>query len=381
VAAAAPLFFKAVSAGANHTCAIASSGLAYCWGYNGSGELGNGTTTSSNKPVLVSGGLHFVQISAGTEYTCGISTSNLAYCWGDVSNSKLGTGSNTGTTVPAPVAGGRHFRLIRAGYDHTCAVTPYDVGFCWGRNRFGEVGANSTTSVFPTPVRVVGGLSFRRIVAGGHFSCGVTTSNRAYCWGHNDGAVGDGTTTDRRRPVPVLGGLQFRSVVAGGGGFTDEQNESPEEEHACGVTTDSKGYCWGRNADGELGAGGNTRNQTRPVAISGNRRWQQVVAGDRHTCGVTTANVAFCWGENLSGQNGDGTTTRSFVPVPVAGGLAFTNVTTGPGPDLTGSGPTGNHSCGLTPANRVYCWGDNEAGQLGDATNTRRLTPVAVVGP
>ncbi len=384
LASTVPLSFSTVSAGANHTCGVASSGLAYCWGYNGTGALGNGSTTSSNKPVLVAGGRHFVQISAGTEYTCGITTSSLAYCWGSNTQGQLGIGlTGAAGSTPTAVAGGHRFRNVRAGFDHTCAVTPTDVGFCWGMNRFGEVGANSTETQFYTPVRVAGGLRFLRVVAGGHHSCGVTTNNLAYCWGYNDGSLGDGTTIRRRKPVPVLGGLKFRQVVTGGGGFNDIHLDVPEDGHTCGVTTDSRGYCWGQNGNGQLGNNGAPNSQRSPVAVSGNRSWRQVIAGWLHTCGVTNANVAFCWGENRNGQNGDGTTNSSRVPVRVAGGLAFTSVTTGPGPEdvFTVDKPTGGHSCGLTTANRVYCWGDNEGGQLGDGSNTGRLTPVAVVGP
>ncbi|HZI77418.1 MAG TPA: hypothetical protein VFD73_25920 [Gemmatimonadales bacterium] len=374
------LFFTQVSAGASHTCGIASSGQTYCWGDNTAGELGNGTNTSSSKPVLVAGGLHFVQISAGTEYTCGVTSSNLAYCWGNNSNGQLGVASGA-QSRPVAVSGGRRFQQIRAGFDHTCAVTLFDVGFCWGKNRFGELGANSTVVFSPTPLRVVGGLSWKRINAGGHHSCGVTTTNLAYCWGNNDGALGDGTFTDRRKPVPVVGGFKFGLVVAGGGGYTDEQNESPEDGHTCGVTTDSHGYCWGQNGEGELGTGENSPSfQKTPTAISGGRSWRQVVAGWVHTCGVTNANIAFCWGSNGFGQNGNGTTTGSRTPVRVSGTLAFSAVTTGPGPQLDAV-YFGSHSCGITTTNRVYCWGDNQAGQLGDGTNTRRLTPVAVVGP
>jgi alpha-tubulin suppressor-like RCC1 family protein len=382
--ATAALSFSQVSAGALHTCGIATNQRAYCWGDNSAGELGNGTTTSSNKPVLVAGGLQFVQISAGTEYTCGITTSSFAYCWGSNDNYQLGIGNDGAKLTPTPVAAGRRFSNVRAGFDHTCAVTPFDVGFCWGKNRFGEVGANSTQPSFQTPVRVAGGLQFLRVVAGGHHSCGVTTGNLAYCWGNNDGALGDGTFTGRRKPVPVLGGLKFRLVVAGGGGYLDIQLDIPEDGHTCGVTTDNRGYCWGQDGDGELGAGNiGPTFRTTPIAVSGNRSWRQVIAGWVHTCGVTTANVAFCWGNNQYGQNGDGTTTRSLVPVRVAGSLAFTAVTTGPGPEdlFSSESPAGSHSCGLTTANRVYCWGSNELGQLGDGSNTRRLTPVAVVGP
>jgi hypothetical protein len=353
--AAATLFFTQVSAGDYHTCAVTPENRAYCWGENWAGQLGNGTGTSSNKPVPVAGGLRFLQVSAGGSFTCGITTSNKAYCWGLSLFGSLGTGTGSGSSVPVAVAGGRSYRMIRAGYDHTCAVTLFNVGFCWGKNVFGELGINSTVSSSGVPVRVVGGLQWQRINAGGHYSCGVTTDQRAYCWGSNDdGNLGDGTYSQRRKPVPVAGGLRFRLVVAGGGGYSDGQFTMAGPAHTCGVTTENKGYCWGQMASSP---------SATPAPIPGtSRRWQQVVAGS-HTCGVTLADVPFCWGTE---------------PVRVTGGHLFTNVTTGVGDPPYGGGA---HSCGLTSGNRVYCWGDNASGQLGDGTRTRRLSPVAVVGP
>ena len=375
LATAATLFFTQVSAGSNHTCGITSEKKAYCWGDNYEGQLGTGTTlVSSSKPVAVAGGLRFLQISAGAEFTCAIATTNKAYCWGNNGSGNLGTGGGSSRS-PVAVAGGRSFRMVRAGYEHTCAVTLWDAGFCWGKNRFGQLGNNSTVSYSQTPVRVAGGLPWNRIVAGGHYSCGVTTDNKAYCWGHNGyGQLGDGTHTLRRRPVAVATGLRFRLIVAGGGAYEDMQQESPEVAHTCAVTTDNKGYCWGW-------VEGATTITDTPTPIPGtSRRWQQVIAGWRHTCGVTTADVAFCWGNNETGQNGTGTITGSSAPVRVTGGQVFTAVTTGVGGQVS-YGVGGVHSCGLTSGNRVYCWGSNEWGQLGDGTRERRLSPVAVVGP
>ena len=115
------LFFTQVSAGASHTCGIASSGQTYCWGDNTAGELGNGSNTSSNKPVLVAGGLHFVQISAGTEYTCGVTSSNLAYCWGNNSNGQLGV-TGAGGYTPVKVQSESSAIAIGAGYYHSVAL-------------------------------------------------------------------------------------------------------------------------------------------------------------------------------------------------------------------------------------------------------------------
>jgi alpha-tubulin suppressor-like RCC1 family protein len=218
-------------------------------------------------------------------------------------------------------------------------------------------------------VRVAGGLKFQRVNAGPIHTCAVTIDNKGYCWGYNTGGqLGDGTTTWRSKPAAVAGGLKFRQIV-------------PGADHTCGVTTDDRAYCWGGNEFGQLGASG---SHPTPAAVSGNKRFRQVVAGLYHTCGVTLSEVAFCWGYNGYGENGDGSVIDSRSPVMVAGGHHFEGISTGSQEASPFSDGQAHHTCGLTPDNRVYCWGYNLYGQVGDGTGgpgSRRLTPVAVVGP
>jgi alpha-tubulin suppressor-like RCC1 family protein len=372
-AAAGALAFSQITVGGQHTCGLTADARAYCWGYGVYGQVGNGTgDILTLRPSPVAGGLHFAQLSAGTTHTCGVTTDDRAYCWGENYDGRLGDGTTTYRLTPVAVAGGRHFRQIRAGAFHTCAVTPFDVAFCWGSNGYGRLGDGTATQRL-TPVRVLGGLSFRRVIAGGLHTCGVTTDDRGYCWGYNDsGQLGDGTMTWRPTPVAVAGGLSFRQVI-------------PGSNHTCGVTAEERAYCWGNNENGQLGDGTGSFRRLTPIAVAGARRFTQVIAGYLHTCGVTASNVAFCWGFNFSGQNGDGTTTWSRSPVRVAGGLQFIGVSTGvqePPPLVYDAA---QHSCGVTTDNRAYCWGANLYGQVGDGTgdvgNSVRLTPVAVVGP
>jgi alpha-tubulin suppressor-like RCC1 family protein len=193
-AMAGALLFRQVSAGRQHTCGVTGDDRAYCWGFNLSGQLGDGTTIIERfLPVPVLGGLHFRHVNAGADHTCGVTLDNLAYCWGENLNGELGDGTTTHRNTPVRVAGGYHFRLIRAGAGHTCALTTLDVAYCWGvGGRLGD-GANTQRT---TPVRVLGGLHWFQLSAGFSHTCGVTTDNRAYCWGNNgSGELGDGTRT------------------------------------------------------------------------------------------------------------------------------------------------------------------------------------------
>jgi alpha-tubulin suppressor-like RCC1 family protein len=151
--------------------------------------------------------------------------------------------------------------------------------------------------------------------------------------------------------------LQFYQVSAG---FT----------HTCGVTTDNRSYCWGSNGYGNLGDGTET-NRTRPAAVTGGLRFHQISTGQYSTCAVTTDYRAYCWGYNGYGQLGDGSAVVSrATPTPVAGGIKFAQVETG-----------AYHACGVSyPEKKVYCWGSNSYGQLGDGTTSSRGTPVPLAG-
>lgn len=371
--ASSALVFEMVSAGTQHTCGVTKTNLAYCWGYGAFGQLGDGIARiNSLRPSLVAGGLHFVQVSGGWLHTCGITTDQRAYCWGENNVGQLGDGSTTSHSTPVPVAGGHRFRHIRAGASHTCAVTPADVGYCWGSGIYAQLGDGGNHNRL-TPSRIVGGLKFRRVNAGGYHTCGVTTNDKAYCWGSNeDGQLGIGTMMGQVKPVAVAGGLSFSQVI-------------PGSNHTCGLTTSHRAYCWGNNDRGQLGDGARSDPRLTPVAVSGGHHFAQVIAGYFHTCGVTPSNIALCWGNNFMGENGNGTTAENLTPTPVAGDLRFSGVTLGPQEPPPFAVDALQHGCGNTTANRVYCWGSNVYGQVGDGTGyptgSRRLKPVAVVGP
>jgi alpha-tubulin suppressor-like RCC1 family protein len=369
-----PLAFSQVSAGLLHTCGVTTDHRAYCWGWNVFGQVGNGTSNYAQRtPALVAGGLRFRQISAGWYNTCGVTTGYRAYCWGN------------GILRPMAVPGGHYFRQVSTDEDHTCGVTTDDRAYCWGVNVFGELGNGTTDpsgNSHATPVAVAGGLRFRQVSTGPYHSCGATTNDRAYCWGGDRfGEIGDGSAHGtcmfsgnalpcRKSPTLVVGGYRFRQVEAGGGLGPGEGGEGGTDGgRTCGVTTDNRAFCWGDGSHGQLGNG--TRSIVfSPRRVSGGLPFRNVSAGLQPTCGVTTSNRAYCWGDNTWGAVGDGTTTERLTPSAVAGGLYFRQVSAG-----------GYHTCGTTPGSVAYCWGSNGTGSLGDGTTTRRLRPRAVVGP
>src|SRR5947207_169720 len=279
----------------------------------------------------------------------------------------IGCGGDGAPTSP-PGATGLAWAAVSAGFEHTCGLTTAGVAYCWGQGYAGKLGDGSTSDR-SSPVLVAGGVRFVSLSAGGHHTCAVTAAGAAYCWGYNVyGQLGVGTTTGPEScptanpdvtvycsmaPAPVAGGIAFAAVSAGA-------------EHSCGVTAAGAAYCWGYNYDGKLGDGTTTQRLT-PVRVASDVRFATVGAGNTHSCGVTAAGAAYCWGSNRTGQLGDGTTTQRLTPVPVASSVRFTAVSAG-----------SFHTCGLTAAGAAYCWGGNGAGQLGDGTGTDSFVPVPV---
>lgn len=348
--------FTSVELGEDHTCGVNASAVALCWGMNNRGQLGDGSNTGRTRPVVVAGGLAFNSLSPGISHTCGIATTGVAYCWGRNAEGQLGDDTRVERNAPIDVSGDLMFTALSTGGLHTCGLTG-GVAYCWGSGAQGQLGVGSSGTGFvrgvPTPVS--GGLSFVTLDAGGLHGCGITGDGTVYCWG-SDSAGALGTAEDENcddglgnpfpcsaAPVPVSSAHAFASVSAG-------------VAHTCAVTNEGAAYCWGRNVEGQLGDG-STASSSVPVLVLGDLQFVAVSAGNFHSCGLTASGAAYCWGGNHRGQLGDGSDSGSSNPTLVSGGLSFSSVCAG-----------GAHTCGLTDDGAVYCWGVNTYGQLGVET-------------
>jgi alpha-tubulin suppressor-like RCC1 family protein len=349
-----------ISAGLGHTCGLTASGTAYCWGRNGAGQLGDGSTTDQSLPTPVTGGHTFASIDAGIGYTCALEMDGTAWCWG-FNSGRLGDGTVTDRSTPGPVSGGHRFTSISTG-NHTCALEAGGDAYCWGSNADGQLG-DGTNLHRLVPTLVAGGHSFEVISSGRSVqpsTCAVRDDGAAYCWGFNEvGQLGDGSTTSRNEPVSVLGGHVFSSISVG-------------SFHVCGLlAADDAALCGGEGRVGELGTGTLT-DQAFPTPVAGGHAFAVLSAGSHFTCGLDLAGAAFCWGNNRHGQLGDGTSDNRVEPTSVSGGHIFHAISTG----SMGSG----HTCGLRTDGAALCWGANSNGQIGDGTTVDRLVPTSVLG-
>lgn len=258
---ATPLTFISLSAGTFFTCGVAKGGQAYCWGGNDQGQLGIGTTdpvvnvpTPVAPPAGATTPLTFTSVSAATNmgFACGVARGGLAYCWGNNFKGQLGNGSTvSGSNVPVPVAPPAGFTApltftsLSAGAHHICGLTTGAHIYCWGYDGFGALGDGSSElgDYSNIPVPVLSGATFISVSGGYDFTCGVTRSGQAYCWGANGfGQLGNGTLIDTNVPMPVSGGFTFTFLSAG-------------NAHTCGVAGKLGTFCWGSNTAGALGNG------------------------------------------------------------------------------------------------------------------------------
>lgn len=370
------ILYRSISAGDGFTCDVGSTGVAACWGHNGfqDGRLGNGALDNANMadvsaPVDVRGAVRFAQISSGSRHTCGIAADGAAFCWGSNGTAQLGnTTHRSWAHQPVAVAGGRKYTAISAGVAHTCAIAAGGAAWCWGEGGYGELG-NGKTEDSAVPVAVAGGISFTSISAGsGPSACGVATDGRGYCWGNDTyGQLGDGgeitgRTTDMKLvPTPVAGGATFTSIAVG-------------TQHACGILTSRSVMCWGNNTSGKLGAGTDAHSST-PVAVGGTFSFEQIDVGRTHSCGVTSTFQLVCWGANVSGESGSAVAVGAIAKAPaLAMEGEFSKVAVS-----HGSAP---HSCVITrDMLSVRCFGRGDMGQLGhgEKPGTNVPTPTAVL--
>lgn len=305
--------FDTVIAGGFHTCGLTPAGKVYCWGYNLFNQLGDGTNASQSVPTPVSfpPTITLVSLTAGYWHSCALSSSGPAYCWGLNVTGQLGDGTTATPTTPVIVTTppGVTFTSISAGGGHSCALTSTGSAYCWGENPYGGLG-NGTTDSSTTPVQVASppGVTFKAVSAGDEHSCGLTPAGSIYCWGRNDtGQLGDGTADPRLAPVLVNApGLVFVAVDA-------------DRLRTCAIEAAGALYCWGQNDLIGLLGDGTTIDRRTPVRVltPAGAVFNHLSVGPEHTCAISSPEgIAYCWGEGEGLGNGSG--LIQMTPVRVA---------------------------------------------------------------
>jgi alpha-tubulin suppressor-like RCC1 family protein len=431
--------WSSVAAGRHHSCAVTYTDLdavydstvgvalrpggeAFCWGDGPDGALGTGGFNEP-EPVGVLSDSRFFDIAAGGGHTCALDFKQFVFCWGGNERGQLGTGNVLDQFAPRQMALGIPFQEVSLGESFSCGVpTSFGSDFsiisstCWGSNVEGQLGCDDGSpgpcqdlgpedkgdlDIPSEDVKSAGGdIFFETLSAGGYHACGIESqTGLAWCWGDNSygqlGVTGladcealrDGDTQVTLFPCSRLA-IAVQGPV--GGAALDFVSIAAGEEFTCARTTEGgQIYCWGRNESGQLGDGSVVDSDAPVQVVDVAGGFGMITAGGRHACALDLQGAAYCWGANSDGQLGDGSTTSSSQPVPVAGGLQFAWIAAGT-----------NHTCGvvsqpvelstgtIADGGPIYCWGDNEpsgqfilGGKLGNGTTVDSPVPVQISEP
>ena len=375
-----------ISAGSYHSIAVNSNGDLYSWGWNGQGQLGNGTNTDSNVPLPVRAagtpmaGKKIVHVSTGGNFYKGsslaLSSEGKVYSWGANDQGQLGNGTATNSNLPVEVKtegtpmAGKKIIQTAIGVTHSMALDSEGKVYSWGENVNGLLGTgDAIPTLSPVLVRTGGtpmeGKKIVQISAGGAHSMALDSEGNIYAWGWGgEGQLGNGENNNSNVPILVkkegtgLEGKTIKKVMAGG-------------MFSMVLTSDGSLYSWGKNNYGQIGDG-TTNNYNLAVAVKteGTPMAGKTVVdfsiSNEHTVALTSDGQIYAWGRNESGQLGDGTNTASTLPVavrtvgtPFAGKKAV---------QVVAGGWEGAHSLALGTDGTVYSWGRNLNGQLGDQT-------------
>lgn len=344
--------FAAISNGAvcYHTAGIKTDGTLWTWGYNSTGQLGNGNYFQQYSPVQVGTASNWWQAATGGTHTLAIKRDSTLWAWGDNSVGQLGDGTLTGKNTPVQIAAAFRWIAVCGGQNFSVAIRSDGSLWAWGNNSNGELGDGTTTSR-TIPVQVGTATDWVKICSGLSYTLGIRANGSLWAWGSNAYAqLGDGTIINRTSPVPIAAGSSWQLVACG-------------QFSSLGIKSDGSLWGWGDNGNGQLGIGNNF-SQILPVRVGTGTNWKAVTNGAIHSIALKNDGTMWAWGDNGAGQLGDGTTTMRTSPVQIAATNSWA---------ATGTGAT--HSCAIRADGSLYTWGLNFYGMLGNGTTSTGFSP------
>ncbi|HEY5389590.1 MAG TPA: hypothetical protein VIJ83_03465, partial [Solirubrobacteraceae bacterium] len=349
--------------------ATAASFTAADWGYNGSGQLGNGTTTLSRTPVAVSGLSNVIAVAGGSEHSLALLSNATMMGWGANREGQIGDGSTTNRHVPVAIInfatlGG--ITAIAAGNEFSVALMTNGTVLAWGANEEGQLATGKTTRL-TAPAAIKGLNNVTAIAAGGEFALARLSNGTVMAWGAGtEGQLGDGKYSKSLTPIAVKGLSGVTAIAAG-------------DEFALARLSNGTVMSWGSNATAQLGVPAETKSigegeteevevlhSNVPVPVQQLSGVTAIAAGSNHALALLGDGEVATWGGNGAGQLGNGTEGgASNLPSAVPGLSGVTAVAAG-----------AHHSLALLSGGSVVAWGYNPDGQLGNASNINSPVPV-----
>ena len=369
-----------IGSGYSHTIILDNSGKLYAWGKNTDGQLGDGTNNQRNDQILINtGGILnkvIVSIVCGGIHSTALDNTGKVYAWGANGDGQLGDGTNvyknTSTLINTGAIANKVIVSIACGYSHTIALDNTGKVYAWGANGDGQLGdgTSGTGTNKNTPILINTGAIMDKIIVsiacGSNHTIALDNNGNLYAWGKNIfGQLGDGTNVFKNTPILINRAIINNTIVSitcGG-------------SHTIALDNTGKVYIWGYNRNGEFGDGTNVDKNIPTLINNGdiaNKVIVSILGGYNHTIAIDNTGKLYSWGYNGKGQVGNGNTTNQYNPI------------------LINTGDIANKlivyiACGqfytmaLDNTGKLYAWGDNGVGQLGDGTITQRNTPILII--
>ncbi|MDR6966721.1 alpha-tubulin suppressor-like RCC1 family protein/ligand-binding sensor domain-containing protein [Flavobacterium arsenatis] len=336
--------FEKIAGGRNFTLAIKSDGTLWAWGNNSYGQLGDGTTVNKLVPTQISTSTDWESVSAGFGHSVAIKNNGTLWTWGFNLQGQLGDGTNTNKTVPTQIGTATNWEIVEARGQHNIAKKSNGTLWAWGSNSFSQLGDGTAINRY-SPIQIGTATNWQSIGTGGAHSMAIKTDGTLWCWGFNsNGQVGDGTATNRYVPTQIGTATNWKSVT-GGSYFT------------IATKTNNSLWTWGRNYNGELGLN-DTTDRSVPTQVGTATNWDKIAAGEDHALASRTYGALFAWGYDSVGQVGNGSSTENVLaPTLLLNVQSWISLKAG-----------GTHSLAIDNEGKLYTWGNNSEGQLGNGS-------------
>ena len=369
-----------VSCGFNNFAAICTTGDMWVCGNNSFGQQSRGSGNTAAVKVLTAISLptgmtnsNWQQVSCGSYHTAAIKTDGTLWTCGLNDKGQLGNGDTiTQYTFVQQSSSSTNWKKVSCGFNHTAAIKTDGTLWTWGDNTSGQLGDSSnssTVSARSSPVQTIaGGNTWQQVSGGNRSTTAIKKDGTLWTWGHNfSGELGDSTTTNRSSPVQTIAlGNNWKQVSCG-----QSSPSLPDSNHTGAVKTDGTLWTWGNNVNGQLGDNTSSDKSSPVQTLTGTYDWKQVACGIAFTAAIKTDGTLWTWGNNGTGQLGDGTITVKYQPVQtIALGTNWKQVSAGV-----------SHIAAIKTDGTLWTWGNNASGQLGDSTQTSRSQPVQTIAP
>ncbi|MCL2443196.1 MAG: choice-of-anchor D domain-containing protein [Treponema sp.] len=359
--------WASVSAGYGYTVSTRTDGSIWAWGYNQDSQLGEGTIVNRTSPVRIGAEIKWKKVDAREDHTLAICADGSLWAWGINQYGQLGVGTNTNRNTPVRIGTESNWASVSAGSYHSVALKTDGSLWVWGRNNTYQLGNGSTTNS-NIPTQIGTDYNWASVSAGGTHTVALKTDGSLWAWGDNFWSqLGDGTRNTRLIPTRIenirtTGNISWAFVSSG-------------TNHTMAIGTDGTLWAWGENMSGQLGNGitapqTNRPTPTRPVQVGTATNWSSVSAGEVHTLAIRNDGSLWAWGSNLYGRLGNGTLTNHNSPIRIGTAINWSSVSAGV-----------SHSLAIRNDGSLMAWGHNASGALGDGTTIQRNAPVQIIIP